>query len=119
MSEPQTTRLKESLLAELLGDVDRLLDRGDALKQSLVAEIGNTERRLADVTIAAAAKLEGISSADRQKWSKDVTAATRELGHVATALVRRGREAVIMAAAVGVVAGLVGGIAAGVVLKVL
>ncbi|MFW1011717.1 hypothetical protein ACEV93_18635 [Vibrio parahaemolyticus] len=121
MGAPQTMR--EALLAELLGDVDALMQRLEELQTTLPAAADNAAGKVSDAGKAAtdefaqtAAKLRRDLVADSDVLRKELQGVTKETQAAAKVVDQSARRFAIMALLMGLAGGVIGGVLAGLAL---
>ncbi|EIJ6113775.1 hypothetical protein LJJ21_004738 [Salmonella enterica] len=122
MGSPQTAR--EALIAELIGDVDALIIRAEALRSALpdaaneaAAKVRHSGERAAEDIGAAAAKLARELTGHGEKVVQGVQSAARDAQAAAKVVDRSARRFALLAAAMGLAGGVLGGILAGLFLS--
>ncbi|HFD2218311.1 TPA: hypothetical protein ACF2KY_004836, partial [Escherichia coli] len=114
MAGPQTTR--EALIAELLGDVGVLIDKTDELRASFpaaadeaAAKVKAAGQRATEDVATAATQLTRDLATQTEKLLQGVQQAAREAQAAARVVDRSARRFALLATAMGLAAGIVGG----------
>lgn len=102
--------LKEGLLAELLSDVDRLFERGEALEAGLSQQLREVSWKIEEASRAATASFAHGASTERERWTREARALTKELTSLGHLLTARGQRALWIAVLAGLLNGMIGGL---------
>ena len=118
MAGPQTAR--EALIAELIGDVDALIGRAEALHSALpdaaekaASRVAGAGQNAADDIIQAATALRRELTAEGDTLLKGLQGATKEAQNAARVVDKSARRFGLMALLLGLAGGVIGGCLAG------
>lgn len=110
MRDDRAQTIKASLVAQLLGDVDRLLERFEAADSGLRDELADVDRAVGQASLAAITRFEHAASLEREAWAKAARATVNELRVFGQVLAASGQRAICVSILAGSLTGIAGGL---------